>query len=362
MDAEPAKRNANCNKDFANPHFKPLWEPDRAVGRNAIKYSLVHYFYQQCIANADLCNFCTDEMTRRVSEAARRLKAKGLYHNDRGFMELFWQDEEDGSLVAAETIVAVTNGGVKVAVADHVADIAGVRSEEEPRWWIERATNFQLELKFMDRYEASPSRVPAWFFGINRNTGRNDVLPWQTRFAAVLWTYTRVNTTNFEYMRDFVKMQEQYLNYSHEDCQCSDISRLRSGVSFETVLMERVRSHISPKVLELIPFPPEDIWRSKNLFLTYFQEQSSGVRNQISPSLWDYAPSRGEEIVQGGMVARPLPPGWERRWVSGGHVWHHDCRGRLISRSVPHSQTGSLQPPHRSSGGEDEDLIDLQLM
>ncbi|KKY32145.1 hypothetical protein UCDDA912_g07879 [Diaporthe ampelina] len=72
MDSTPVKRNANRTRPFANPNFKPLWEPDTAMGRNAIR---------------------------------------GLFHDDRASMDLVWQDRDDGALVAGENIVAVSKDG-----------------------------------------------------------------------------------------------------------------------------------------------------------------------------------------------------------------------------------------------------------
>ena len=65
---------------------------------------MVHHVYQQRISAAGLCGFCTDEL-------ARRLKARGLFHDDRASMDLVWQDRDDGALVAGENIVAVSKDG-----------------------------------------------------------------------------------------------------------------------------------------------------------------------------------------------------------------------------------------------------------
>lgn len=355
MDSTPVKRSANCNQDFTNPHFKPLWEPDTNIGRNAIKYSLVHHVYQHRISNARLCGFCTDELTRRVSEAARRLKARGLFHDDRAFMDLFWQNREDGALVAGETIVSANENGEKIAVADHLGQLSLESARAGPSWWKERGIAFQVELGAMDRAEASPSRAASWFGG--RDGGPRDPTPWQTRFLGVLWRYELLDTTRNAGMRDFVDWQEKYLNYTHQSCRCVDIQLLRSGVSFDTVLMERVLTHINAKIWEIIPFPPEYIWRDKGRFLTYFGEQSSGIHNE--ESLRDYGFSR--EVIAGDkVVPRILPEGWQRRWVSNNTVWYHNCRGRLISQDEHYICLPDPPPAaQRSTIDDEEDLIEL---
>lgn len=350
------KRSANCNQALANPHFKPLWEPDTAVGRNAIRYSLAHHVYQHRISNARLCRFCTDELTRRVSEAARRLKAKGLFHDDKAFMDIFWQDRDSGALVAGETIVAANKNGEKIAVADHLAELSRDPARAGPSWWRERGVGFEEEIGAMDRAEASPSRGASWFGG--RDDGPRDTTPWETRFLAIFWTYSPRNATSKVSMRAFVDWHEKYLNYTHENCRCVDILRLRSGVSFDTVLMERVLTHIDTKIWETIPFPPEDIWRNRGRFLTYFEQQSSGTQNE--ESVWDYAFSRGEVAAGDEVVPRPLPPGWQRRWVSHNNVRYHDCRGRLISRDEHYECLPDTPPGAQSTTiEEEEDLIEL---
>ncbi|KAK7698585.1 hypothetical protein SLS64_012453 [Diaporthe eres] len=360
MDTTPVKRSANCNQDFANPHFKPLWEPDTTVGRNAIKYSLVHHVYQQRISNARLCGFCTDELTRRVSEAARRLKTRGLFHDDRAFMDLFWQqeDRDGGALVAGETIVAVDNkNGDKIAVVDHLAELSLEPARAGSSWWRERGVGFQGELGAMDRTEVSPSRAASWFGGCDGG-GPRDPTPWQTRFLGVLWRYSLIDTTSEVGMRAFVDWQERCLNYTHENCRCVDILRLRSGVSFDTVLMERVLTRIDTKIWEIIPFPPEYIWRNKGRFLTYSEDQLTGVQNR--ESVWDYAFSRGEVVAGDKVVPRPLPLGWQRRWVSNNTEWYHDCRGRLVSRDEHYQCLPDPSPAARMTViGEEEDLIEL---
>lgn len=349
------KRSANCNQDFANPHFKPLWEPDTTVGRNAIKYSLVHHVYQHRISNARLCAFCTDELTRRVSEAARRLKAKGLFHDDRAFMELFWEDRDGGALEAGETIVAANKNGEKVAVADHLEEFSLERVRAGPSWWRERGVKFEGEIAAMDRAEASPLRGMAWFGG--GDGGRREATPWVTRFLGMLWTYSLINTTNKVGMRVFVDWQENYLNYTHESCRCADILRLRNGVSFDTVLMERVLTHIDPQIWEDIPFPPEDIWRNKGRFLNYFEEQSSGIQNE--DSVRDYAFSRGEVTTGQNVVPRALPRGWQRRWVANNTVWYHDARGRLTTRDAYYKCLPDAPLAAQGTMVDEEDLIEL---
>ncbi|KAG6365729.1 hypothetical protein INS49_007340 [Diaporthe citri] len=291
MDSTPVKRSANCNQAFANPHFKPLWEPDTTAGRNAIRYSLAHHAYQHRISNAGLCRFCTDELTRRVSEAARRLQAKGRFHDDKASMDLFWQDRDNGdALAAGETIVAANkkNGG-KIAVVDHLAELSLEPARAGPSWWRERGVGFEGEL------------------------------------GAVLRRLLR------------------------------RAGRLGLAAAMAVALSTRRRGR---PVWENIPFPPEDIWRNKGRFLTYFEEQSSGIQNE--KSLWDYALSRGEVIAGDKVVPRPLPRGWQRRWASNSTVWYHDCRGQLISRDehlkclpdVPPAVQGSIID-------EEEDLIEL---
>ncbi|KAI3401765.1 hypothetical protein diail_8143 [Diaporthe ilicicola] len=104
MDSTIVKRRAHRNAAFEHPHFRGA-----STARG-------------CATSA------RNELTHRVSVAARRLKTRGLLlHDDRGFMELFWQDG-DGAVVAGETIVVVagSNDGKqkKLAVADHI-DHAG---------------------------------------------------------------------------------------------------------------------------------------------------------------------------------------------------------------------------------------------
>ncbi|KAG8157094.1 hypothetical protein KVR01_013084 [Diaporthe batatas] len=135
----PVKRRAEHVQALHNPHFKPLWEPATTVGGNAITYSLAHHSYQEHIANAGMCTFCTDELTCRVSEAARRLKAQGLFHDDEAHMDLFWQDTSGGGM----------------SVADHATELAGGMP---PAWRHERCSGFQGELAAMDRAEAAESQ------------------------------------------------------------------------------------------------------------------------------------------------------------------------------------------------------------
>lgn len=356
MDSTPVKRSADCNPDFSNPHFKPLWEPDTTVGRNAIKYSLVHHAFQKLISTAGLCTFCTDGLTRRVSEAARRLKAKDLFHNDKACMDLFWQDANDGSLAAGETIVTTNKNGEKIAVADHALTLSCERSYADRYWWSECFVRFQGEISDMDRAEASPSRGVSSWFGCD--SGGCKVTPWETRFLAVIWLYTLKNTAGGLDMERFIQWQEKYLGFTHESCQCADVQRLRDGVSFETVVMERVRTHVCRSVWEVIPAPPAEIWRSKARFLDYFEARSSGIRRE--ETLWDYAFSRGALMLTDDVVPRPLPQGWQRRWVSNNTIWYHNSRGNLISRrerypclpNVPSTaQTYTIE--------EEEDLIEL---
>lgn len=355
MDSTPVRRCANRVQDFHNPHFKPLWEPDTIIGRNAIKYSLIHHLYQQRISNAGLCGFCTDELTRRVSEVARRLKAKDLFHDEKAFMDLFWQDSEtDGGagVVAGETIVVLDKDGKKVSAVDHAEELA---LEMSTAWWDERGLRFQSEIAAMDRSEAIGSRGSSWVGRLGRRDGvGGEATPWETRFVYALWTFSERSMAKKAGMATFVDWQERYLNFSHEDCQCLDTLRLRNDISFETVLMERVFSRIDARVWEVIPLPSEDVWLNKNRFLTYFADQSSGIRND--ESVYDYAYSRGEVNFGDKIVPSPLPQGWQRRCEVANTVWYYDCKGRLISR-------GS-RPPHVPSTAESftadgEDLIEL---
>lgn len=355
MDSTPVKRSANCDQDFANPHFKPLWEPDTAVGGNAIRYSLAHHVFQKLISNARLCSFCTDELTRRVSEAARKLRSKDLYHNDKAFMDLFWQEPHRGTLVAGETIVTVNQHGSKIAVADYAVELSHERTKVDKYWWGQRAVGFQREILAMDRSDAFPSAL-SWF-GHSRR--QSDATPWQTRFMSVVWVYNLENAARGAGIERFVEWQEKYLNFVHQRCQCVDTQRLRSGVSFEAVLMERVLTHICPSVWEVIPFPPQYIWINKRRFLMYFEEHSSGIRRE--ESVWDYALSWGENIVSDNVVRGPLPRGWHRRWVFNNTAWYHDSRGRLISRGQYYSCLPSVPSAAQESTtvDEEEDLIEL---
>lgn len=352
----PVARDTNCNKDFENPHFKPLWEPDTTVGRNAIKYSLVHHMFQKFISTAGLCTFCTDELTRRVSEAARRLKSRDLFHDDKGHMDLFWQDANDGAFVAGETVVTADKHGEKIAVADHALRLSRERSDVDKYWWSDRVVMFQREIADLDRSETSPSRGASWF---GFESGRHNTTPWETRFLAVIWIYTLGNAAGRIGMDRFIRWQEKYLNFTHERCQCVDVQRLRSGVSFETVLMERVLTRISRSVWEVIQAPPDDIRRSKKRFLSYFEEQSSGLRRE--ESIWDYAFSQGESLfTTNEVVPRPLPRGWQRRWVSNNTVWYHDSRGKILSLHQHYScLPNETSATPRSTVDEEEDLIEL---
>lgn len=351
------KRSASHTERFANPNFKPLWEPNTAIGGNAIRYSLVHHVYQQRISTAGLCGFCTGELTRRVSEAAQRLKSRGLFHDDSAFMDLVWQqDSDNGALVAGETIVTVNKDGEKISVVDHAVELARERSAANPSWWSECGLGFQSELATMDRIEAFPRGV-SWF-GCRGDTGRGDVTPWESRFLGVLCTYTDKDVANVR-MRDFVDWQERWLNYTHESCQCEDVLRLKeSGVSFEDALMARVVTQINPGVWSVIPVPSEEIWKNRRLFLAYFEEQSRGIQNE--ESVWDYALSRGEVTLGNQVRVRPLPQGWQRRWVSNNTVWYHDYRGQLISRDAYYaSLPDNPSDPHMSTTDEEEDLIEM---
>lgn len=353
MDSTPLKRSADCNQDFESPHFKPLWEPYTAIGRNAIRYSLVHHVYQKLISNAGLCTFCTNELTRRVSEAARRLKSKDLFHGDTAFMDLFWQDENDGAPMAGETIVTTNKHGDKIAVADHAVELSYDRFDADRDWWRVRALGFQREIAAADRSEAHPSRGRFW---LGLGSGPPEMTPWQTRFLAVIWTYTPEDTALG--IEDFVEFQEQYLNYTHESCQCIDVQHLRRGTNFEDLVMERVMANINSKVWEAIPFPPRDTWQNKARFLTYIEEQLKGVQSQ--ESRWDYAVSRGEVNVGASVVPRHLPQGWQRRWVSNNTVRYHDSRGNLIARGEPDSSLPNVpSATQRSTIDEEEDLIEL---
>lgn len=352
MDSTPVKRSA----EIANPHFKPIWEPDTAVGGNAVRYSLAHHFYQRRISDAGLCGFCTDELTRRVSEAARRLKARGgLLHDDRAFMDLFWQDAS-GALVAGETLVTTNGQGDKIAVADHVQELAQERDEADSRWWHNNTAAFSDEIGAMDRSEACPPRGAAWF-GCS-DSGIAYPTPWQTRFGGVLWQYALRNVAMDECMADFVEWQEKYLNYTHESCTCDDIQRLRNGVSFDTVLLKRVMDHIDNSVRELIPPPPENIQHNKKQFLIWFEERERGIQIS-SESVCDYAYSRGE-ATSNSTAPRPLPQGWQRRWVFNNIVWHYNHRGRLISRGEQYPISGEPPAtPEMPTIDEEEDLIEL---
>lgn len=354
MDSTPVKRSANCDQDFANPHFKPLWEPDTAVGGNAIRYSLAHHVIQKLIANARMCSFCTDELTRRVTQTARKLKSENVYHDDKAFMDLFYQDAR-GTLVAGETVVTMNKHGNKIAVADYAVELSHERTEVDKHWWSSRAVRLQREIAAMDRSEAFPSGR-SWF-GHNRR--QRQKTPWETRLVAVVWIYNLENTARGVGLERFVELQEKYLNFVHQRCQCVDVQRLRSGVSFEAVLMERVLTHISTSVWEVIPFPPQDIWSDKRRFLNYFEEHASGIRRE--ETVWDYAFSWGENIVRDSVVLGPLPRGWHRRWVYNNTAWYHDSRGRLISRGEYYSCLPSV--PSAAQGStivdEEEDLIEL---
>lgn len=357
MDSTPVKRGVNCNQDFANPHFKPLWEPDTAVGGNAIRYSLAHHVIQKLIANARLCSFCTDELTRRVSQVARKLKAENVYHDDKAFMELFYQEADRGTLVAGETVVTMNKHGNKVAVADYAVELSHERTEIDEDWWGNRASRFLKEIGAMDRSEAFPSGR-SWF-GHNRR--QRDATPWQTRFLSIVWIYDLENAARgagLAGIEIFVEGHQKYLNFVHQRCQCVDIQRLRSGVSFETVLMERVLTHIDTSVWEVIPFPSQDIWGDKRRFLMHFEEHSSGIQRE--ESVWDYAFSWGENIERDSVVRCSLPRGWHRRWVNKNTAWYHDSRGRLISRGeyfscLPNVPSATQMPATE----EEEDLIEL---
>lgn len=354
MDSTPVKRSANCDQDFSNPHFKPLWEPDTAVGGNAIRYSLAHHVFQKLISNARLCSFCTDELTRRVSEVARKLKSEGVYHDDKAFMDLFWKDADRGTLVAGETVVTVDKHGKKIAVADYAVELSHERTEVDKYWYGDRTVRFQLEIAALDRSEAFPSAL-SWFGHNRRERGPT---PWQTRFLAIVWIYNLDNAARGAGLGRFVEWQEKYLNFVHQRCQCVDIQRLRNGVSFEAVLMERVLTHIDTSVWEVIPFPSQDIWSDKRRLLIYFEEHSSGIRRE--ESVWDYAFSWGESITRDNVVRGPLPQGWHRRWVSNNTVWYHDSRGRLISRGEYYSCLPNVpSPAQESTHVEEEDLIEL---
>lgn len=221
MDSTPVRRSAKCVQDFHNPHFKPLWEPDTTIGRNAIKYSLVHHVYQQRISNAGLCGFCTDELTRRVSEVAGHLKAKGLFHDEKAFMDLFWQDadaEADGGVgvVAGETIVVLDKHGEKISVADHAEELA---HEMSTAWWTERGLKFQSEIAAIDRLEAVGPRGPSLVGRLGRRDGgRSETTPWETRFMYALWTVTREDIVEEVSITSFLELQEKYLNFTHENC------------------------------------------------------------------------------------------------------------------------------------------------
>lgn len=130
--------------------------------------------------------------------------------------------------------------------------------------------------------------------------------------------------------------------------------RLRNGVSFETVLMERAFSRIAAGVWEVIPLPPEDVWRNKKRFLTYFADQSSGTRND--ESVYDYAYSRGEVNLGDKIVPSPLPQGWQRRCEVANSVCYYDCKGRLISCG---SRPPDVPSAAESSTAYEEDLIEL---
>jgi hypothetical protein len=334
-DSVPVKRCAECVQDFQNPHFKPLWEPDTAIGRNAIRYSLVHHVYQHRISNAGLCLFCTDELTRRVSEVARRLKSKGLLHDDKAFMDLVWEDasQEDGGgglgVVPGETIVTFSkHDGAKLSVADHAEDLA---LEKPAAWWGERGLSFQTEIAAMDRSEAMASRGLSWLGRLGRRDDGclSDATPWETRFVCTLWTFMGENLEGMR-MEDFVGLQEKYLSFTHENCHCPETLRLRNGEPFEHVLMDRVLHHIGDGVWEIIPLPSEDIRHDKAKFLTYFSDWSSGIRND--KSALDYAYSRGEAHVGQKRGPGVLPPGWQQRCEHANTFCYYDCHGRVISR------------------------------
>lgn len=356
MDSTPVKRSVDSNCDFANQYFKPIWEPDTAVGGNAVRYSLVHHFYQLRISNAGLCDFCTDELTRRVCEAARRLKARGsLPHDDRAFMELFWQNAS-GALVAGETLVTTDGEGDKIAVADHIEELVSERAEADPRWWHNTTVALNAEIGAMDRSEACPPRGAAWF--ACSDSGLVHMTPWQTRLVGLLWQYTLHNVSMANVMTDFVGLQEKYLSYTHESCTCDDIQRLRNGVSFDTVLLKRVMGRIGISVWELIPPPPENIQHNKRQFLTWFEERERGIQIS-SESVCDYAYSRGEASTSNSSAPRPLPQGWQRRWVFNNIVWHYNHRGRLISPGEQYPISGEPPAAEMPTIDEEEDLIGL---
>lgn len=361
MDSTPVKRRADRVKNLHNPHFKPLWEPNTTVGHNAITYSLAHHAYQQRISTAGMCNFCTDELTRRVSEAARRLKSKGLFHDDKAFMDLFWQDasEEGGgdeALVAGETIVVRGKNGAKVSVADHATELA--LKKRSTSWWDERMSRFKREIAAVDRSEAvhMRSRVASWLDRLSgRDGGRGEaVTPWETRFLNVFMNFRRQNLEIKNSMMAFVGCQEKYLSFDHDNCQCHDILRLRAGVSFETVLMESVVRQIAADVWEVIPVPPEEILRNKARFLTYFADQSKSVRNG---SILDYGYSSGEVNVDK-TVPGPLPPGWQCRCQNAGAIYYYNCHGRIVSQEGNRSRAPHV-PRAFEYTVDEENLIEL---
>lgn len=359
MDSTPVKRRTDRIQALHNPHFKPLWEPNTTVGRNAITYSLAHYAYQQYISNAGMCNFCTDELTRRVSEVARRLKSKGLYHDDKAFMDLFWQDANaDGGegLIAGETIVVRGKNGAKVSVADHATRLAV--KKRSTRWWDERFSRFEREIAAIDRSEAVQSRVASWMDRLNRRRdgGRGEAgpTPWETRFSSVFMNFSRQTLEIKNSMDAFIGHQERYLSFDHANCQCHDILRLRAGVSFETVLMERLVRLIAADVWEVIPIPSEEIWRNKAKFLTYFAEQSSTLRNA---SIWDYGYSCGKINVNK-IVPGPLPLGWQRRCQNTGAIYYYNCHGKIVSQEGTHSRALHMSSPFELYTVDEEDVIE----
>ncbi|KAH8780977.1 hypothetical protein F5883DRAFT_637854 [Diaporthe sp. PMI_573] len=357
MDSTPVGRCAECVQEFLNPHFRPLWEPDTTIGRNAITYSLVHHVYQKRISNAGLCGFCTDELTRRVSEVARRFKSKGLFHDEKASMDLFWQDKNENNgvgLVAGETIVVFGEDGEKLSLADHAEELS---LEKSAAWWNERGLRFQSEIAAMDRSEAVGSREASWLGRLGRrDSGRSEATPWETRFVGTLWSFMGENTEKIS-MATFVDLQEKYLNFTHENCQCLDTLRLRNGVSFETVLMERVLNRIGAKVWEVIPMPSEDVWRNRGRFLTYFSDQSSGIRNE--ESVWDYAYSSGEVHVGEKRAPGVLPPGWQQRCEYANTVCYYDCHGLIISRDGNQPRPSSVPYAYESYTVDEENLIEL---
>lgn len=277
-----------------------------------------------------------------------------LFHDEMAFMDLCWQDADEDSgvgVVAGETIV-VHKDGEKVSVADHAEELA---HEMSTAWWTERGLKFQSEIAAMDRLEAVGPRGPSLVGRLGRRDGgRSETTPWETRFMYALWTVTREDIVEEVSITAFLELQEKYLNFTHENCQCLDTMRLRNGVSFETVLMERAFSRIAAGVWEVIPLPPEDVWRNKKRFLTYFADQSSGTWND--ESVYDYAYSRGEVNLGDKIVPSPLPQGWQRRCEVANSVCYYDCKGRLISRG---SRPPDVPSAAESSTAYEEDLIEL---